>query len=28
VGQGALSFEFWFNQPADRQLMAQAIEGK
>lgn len=27
VGQGALSFEYWFNQPADRQLMAQAIEG-
>lgn len=28
VNQGALSFEYWFNQPADRQLMAETIRGK
>lgn len=28
INQGALSFEFWFNQPADRQLMANAVRGK
>lgn len=28
VGQGALSFEFWFNRHADRQLMGQTIKGK
>ncbi|WP_312040727.1 shikimate dehydrogenase family protein [Leuconostoc lactis] len=27
VNQGALSFEYWFNQPADRQLMAETIRG-
>ena len=27
VHQGALSFEYWFNQPADRQLMAEIIRG-
>jgi len=28
VAQGALSFEYWFNQSADRQLMQQVVEGK
>ncbi|WP_312066579.1 shikimate dehydrogenase family protein [Leuconostoc lactis] len=27
VNQGALSFEYWFNQPADCQLMAETIRG-
>ncbi|CAH1851401.1 shikimate dehydrogenase [Convivina intestini] len=26
VGQGALSFEYWFNRPADRKLMKKEIE--
>ncbi|MDF7626640.1 shikimate dehydrogenase [Lactobacillaceae bacterium L1_55_11] len=26
VGQGALSFEYWFNQPADVELMKKEIE--
>ncbi|MGO3317382.1 MAG: quinate dehydrogenase, partial [Leuconostoc mesenteroides] len=26
VNQGALSFEYWFDRPADRNLMKKAIE--
>jgi shikimate dehydrogenase len=26
VNQGALSFEYWFNKPANRNLMKKAIE--
>lgn len=28
VSQGALSFEYWFKQPANRQMMLEAIQGE